>query len=67
LDSAKLGQRLSTPFQNTLNGPSGVLCDKGLWIGCGAFERRNVGYIACITQGDTHIAQKPATLDPFDW
>src|SRR4029077_2580745 len=54
----------STP--NLVNRPSRVLRDQWLWVGCGAFERRNVGRVACVAQGDTHIAQKPATLDSFN-
>lgn len=61
------GRLVPLARSNLLNRPLRVLCNQSLLIGCSAFERRNVGYAACITQGDTHIAQKPATLDPFDW
>jgi hypothetical protein len=39
-----------------LNCPCGVFRDQRLLVGCRAFERRKVGWIAHIAERDTHIA-----------
>ena len=51
---------------NLLNGPSRVLCDQRLRVSCHAFQRRKIGYIAGIAQGDAHIAKKAPTLNSLD-
>ena len=56
LDSNNLRLRLFLPLAYLLNCPCGVLCDQWLWVGCRAFERGKVGWIAHIAKRDTHIA-----------
>ena len=56
LDSNNLRPRLFVPIAYLLNCPCGVLCDQWLRVGCGALERRKVGWIAHIAERDTHIA-----------
>ena len=56
LDSNNLRPRLLLPIAYLLNCPCGMLGDQRLGIGCGAFERRKIGWIAHITERDTHIA-----------
>jgi len=56
LDSNNLRLRLLLPAPYLLNCPFGVLCDQQLRVGCRAFERRKVGWIAHIAERDAHIA-----------
>ena len=56
LDSNNLRLRVALPTANPLNRPCSVLCDQWLRIGCCAFERWKVAWIAYIAERDTHIA-----------
>ena len=56
LDSNDLRPRLLLPIADLLNCPCGVFRDQRLRVGCRAFERRKVGWIAHIAERDTHIA-----------
>ena len=56
LDSNNLRPRLLLPIAYLLNCPRSVLGDQWLRIGCRAFERRKIGYVAGVTESDTHIA-----------
>jgi len=55
LDSNNLRLRLLLSIAYLLNRPRGVLGDQWLRVGCRAFERRKIGLIAHIAQGDTYI------------
>ena len=44
------------PLAYLLNCPCGMLGDQRLGIGCRAFERRKIGWIAHIPKSDTYIA-----------
>jgi hypothetical protein len=66
LDSTNFLRRLLTTFSNALDRPRRVFCDQWLWIGHGAFERWKIRQVADVTQRDTHVAEKSATLDSPD-
>ena len=66
LDSNSLRSRLLLPIVYLVNRPRGMLGDQWLRVGCRAFERWKVGWIAHITERNTHIAQKPAPLYSLD-
>ena len=64
LDSNNLRLRVFLPVVNPLNCPCSVLRDQWLRVVGRTSERWKVGWITYIAESDTHIAQKPATLDP---
>jgi hypothetical protein len=55
-DSNNLRPRLFLPIAYLLNCPCGVFRYQRLRVGCRAFQRWKVCFIAHIAQRDTHIA-----------
>ena len=55
LDSNNFGLCLLVSLANLLNCPCCVLCNQWLRVGCRAFERRKVGWIAHIAERYAHI------------
>ena len=53
------------PFLNLLDRPCSMLGNQGFRIGRSVFQRRQIGQIAHVPQGDANIAQKTASLDSF--
>ena len=55
LDSSDLAVTVLLPIAYLVNRPHGMLCDQWLRICCRTLERWKVGWIAHISERDTHI------------
>ena len=56
MDSNNFRSRLLLPIADLLNCPRGVLCNQRLGVGCRAFERGKIGWIAHIAKRYTDIS-----------
>jgi len=66
LDSTNARRWHFAPFLNLPDRPYSMLGNQRIRVGRSVFQRRQIGQIAHVPQGNADIAQKTATLDSFD-